>query len=88
MEILKIFLEEQLLIKYYVAQQLILLKIQNMTDMNLEFLEWFVNCFDKKTALLIDKSASNTNKGTGINSGIVSENKDLAKDYTNKLLKK
>ena len=59
-----------------------------MTDMNLEFLEWFVNCFDKKTALLIGKSASNTNKGTGINSGIVSENKDLAKDYTNKLLKK
>ena len=32
MEILRIYLEEQLLIKYYAIKHLILLKIQNMVD--------------------------------------------------------
>ena len=34
MEILRIYQEEQLLIKYYVIKCLILLKIQNMMDIN------------------------------------------------------
>ena len=37
-EILKIYLEEQLLIKYYVIKHLILLKIQNMVDIKLVLL--------------------------------------------------
>ena len=32
MEILRIYLEEQLLIKYYVIKHLILIKIENMVD--------------------------------------------------------
>ena len=36
----------------------------------MDLLQWFIHFFDKKT--------SNTNKGTGINSDVVSENKELA----------
>ena len=43
MEILKICLEEQLLTKYYVINHLILLKIQNMMDINMNLPQWFIN---------------------------------------------
>ena len=39
MGILKIYIEEQILIKYYVIKHLILLKMQNMMDMRLELLQ-------------------------------------------------
>ena len=40
-EILMIYLEEQLLIKYYVMKHLILQEIQNMMDINAEIEIWF-----------------------------------------------
>ena len=42
-ENLNIYLEEQLLIKYYAIKHLILLKIQNMMDINVSLLQWFIN---------------------------------------------
>ena len=58
MEILRTYLEDQLLTKYYTIKRLIYLKIQNMMDIT----EAQVQCsiFDKKTC--------NPNKGTGIGS--------------------
>ena len=46
MEILKIYLNEQLSIKHYVIEQLILLKILDMMDVKKIYLQCF---FDKKT---------------------------------------
>ena len=43
MEILRIYLEEQLMIKYYVIKHLILLKIKNMKYINADLLHWFIN---------------------------------------------
>ena len=48
MEILRICLEEQLLIKNYVIKHLMLLKIQNMMDINADFLQWFTDTLIKK----------------------------------------
>ena len=42
MEILKTFLKEQFLINYHIIKQLILLKIQNVMDINLDLLQWFM----------------------------------------------
>ena len=42
MEILKIYTKEQLLIKYYVIKHLILLKMQNMMDINVDLPQWFI----------------------------------------------
>ena len=39
MDILNIYLEKQLLIKYCIIKQLILLNIQNMTDINAKLLQ-------------------------------------------------
>ena len=52
--------------KCYVIKHLILLKIQNMTDINADLLQWFTNFLMKNFKY---------KKGTGINSSIVSENK-------------
>ena len=50
MEILKICLEEPLLIKTYVIKYLILLNIQNMMDINADLLASTISkVFDKKT---------------------------------------
>ena len=43
-----------------------------MTNINVDLYQWFITFFGKKT--------SNTNKETEINSGIVSENAELAKN--------
>ena len=48
MEILKIEIEEQLLIKHYMIKDLILLKIRNMTDINVSLPQWFINFLIKK----------------------------------------
>ena len=53
MEILKIQIEEQLLIRYYVKKHLILLKIQNMMNINVNFLHWFINFLIKE--LLVEQ---------------------------------
>ena len=42
---LKIYLEEQLRRKHCVMKHLTLLKAQNMTDIILDFLQWFANSF-------------------------------------------
>ena len=39
---------EQLMIKYYMIKHLILLKIQNMMDNNVDLLQWSINFFDEK----------------------------------------
>ena len=41
-------LEEQLLIKYHVIKHLTLLKIQNMMDIYVALLQWFINSLIKK----------------------------------------
>ena len=46
MEILKIWIEEQLLIKYCVIKYIKLLK---MIDINVDLLQWSINFFDKKS---------------------------------------
>ena len=67
MEILNIETEEQLLIKYYAIKHLILLKIQNMMDINVYLLQWFINFLMKKTS------------GSGIRNNNIS-NKKLAEE--------
>ena len=47
MEILNIELKEQLLIKHWVMKPLILLKIRNMMDINVELLQWSLNVLIK-----------------------------------------
>ena len=47
MEILKIYLEEQLLIKCCMIKHLIMLKIQNMMDTKGVLLQWFRNVLIK-----------------------------------------
>ena len=44
--------------------------------------------FDKNTASLAGKPASNTSKGTGINSDVVFENKELAKELHKPIIRK
>ena len=51
MEILKIKPEEQLLIKYCVIKHLLLLKIQNMMDIDAYLLQWSINFLIKKLLL-------------------------------------
>ena len=67
MEILNIETEEQLLIKYYAIKHLILLKIQNMMDINVYLLQWFINFLMKKTS------------GSGIRNNNIS-NKEVAEE--------
>ena len=47
MEVLRIWLEEQPLIKYYMLKHLLLLKIRNMMDINVDLLQWFINFWRK-----------------------------------------
>ena len=55
MEILKIQLEEQLLIKYCVIKHLRLLKIQNMMDIKGVILQWFINLLIKRLLVEVFK---------------------------------
>ena len=45
--------KKQLLIKFYAIMHLILLKIQNMMDINVHLLQWFVSILIKK--LLVEQ---------------------------------
>ena len=55
LKILKIYLEEQLLVKYYVIKHLTLLKIQNIMDINVDLLQWFRNLLIKGLLLVLLK---------------------------------
>ena len=50
MDILRISIKEQPLIKYYMIKLLIMLKIQNMMNINTDLLQRFINLFDKKNS--------------------------------------
>ena len=79
MEIVRICPEEHLLIKYYVAKHLILLKIQNRMDITVDLLQWF-----KK--FLIKRLLANTSNGA-IESKNIS-NLQLAKDLHKQIIRK
>ena len=51
MEILRICLGDQLLIKYYVKKRLILLKIQCIMNVNEDCLQWFEKRFGKNLSV-------------------------------------
>ena len=53
LKILKIGFEEQLLITYYVRKHLILLKTQNMVDIDADWLDWFIKVLIKSLLALI-----------------------------------
>ena len=53
MGILRISLEEQLLIKYYVLKHLVLLKIPNMMNISVDLFQWFINSLMKSLLMLI-----------------------------------
>ena len=66
MVIFKIQLEEQFLIKYCVIKLLILLKVQNMMDINVDLLQWSINFLIQE--ILVEQSK------------IKLSNKDLAEE--------
>ena len=53
MEILNIYLEEQLLLKYYVIKHLIFQKVQSMMDIKEVLLQLFTNILIKNLLVLI-----------------------------------
>ena len=74
-EILKIKLEEKLLMKFCVIKHLILLKIQNMMDIYVDVLQWFINFLIKKTS------------GGAIKNKIMSD-KELAEELQKPIIRK
>ena len=73
LEVLKIYLEEPLLIKYHVIKHSILLKIQNMREIIVDLLQWFTNFLIKTLQVVILKVK-------------LSKTKNHLKNYTNQLL--
>ena len=73
LEVLKIYLEEQLLIKYHVIKHSILLKIQNIREIIVDLLQWFTNFLIKTLQVVILKVK-------------LSKTKNHLKNYTNQLL--
>ena len=62
MEILEIYLEEQwLLIKYYVMKHLILLKIKNIMNINVDLLQWFIKFLIKRPQWSLKRKLCRTN---------------------------
>ena len=55
MEVLKIYLGKQLLIKYYAIKHLILLKIQNMMDLKEVLLQRFITFLLKRLLVVVLK---------------------------------
>ena len=49
MEILRICIEEQILIEYYMIKHLKLLKIQNIMNINVNLIRWFINFLIKNS---------------------------------------
>ena len=62
MKILKIYIDEQLLIKHYVKKHLILLKIQNMMDIQVDLLQWPINFLIKKLQVETVQNKITSNK--------------------------
>ena len=62
MDILKIKKEEQLLIKYFVIKNLIILKIKNTMDINEDLLQWFLTVFDENISCRAVKNETMSNK--------------------------
>ena len=84
MEILKIKLEEQLLMKYCIIKHLILLKIQNMMDVNAELLhKWLIIFLIKKSS---GRDATLANKCSFKNENIL--NKELAEELQKPFIRK
>ena len=75
MEILKIELEEQLLLNYYVIKHLILLKFIDMMNIKEVQLQWFIRFFYKKTAVGAVKNE-------------IMQNKELADELHKPIIKK
>ena len=73
LEVLKIYLEEQLLIKYHMIKHSILLKIQNIREIIVDLLQWFTNFLIKTLQVVILKVK-------------LSKTKNHLKNYTNQLL--
>ena len=55
MEILKVYIEEHLLIKNYVIKYLISLTIQNGIDIEEVLLQWFINLVIKRLLVVVLK---------------------------------
>ena len=72
-------LPRQLPIKYYVIKHLILLKIQIMMNINVDFLQWLK---------ILKKDFCARHKGTGINSDIVFENQQLGEELHKSFIRK
>ena len=52
-EILKIYLEQQHLIKFYAINHLLFFKIQNMVDITGDLHQWFINLLIKSLLLRV-----------------------------------
>ena len=74
MEILKICLKQQILIRFYLTKLLTLQKIENVMDISVDFLQWFTNFLIKTLPL----------KKTGINS----EKHQLADELQKPIIRK
>ena len=72
-KILRIYLEKQLPIKYCITKLLKLQKIQNMRDINADFLQWFIHFLIKKPSDGVVK---------------IPPNKELAKELHKPIIKK
>ena len=55
MEILNIYLEKQILMKFYLIKHLISQKIQNMTDIKRVLLQWLINFLMKRLQVVLLK---------------------------------
>ena len=55
-EMLKICLEEELLVNNYLTKHLILLKLQNMININMNFLQWLTILFIKTLLVVLLKA--------------------------------
>ena len=83
MEILRICIEEQILIEYYMIKHLKLLKIQNIMNINVNLIRWFINFLIKNSngsaVTQVDKSVIKTEFMTKL---------QLAEELHNQLLEK
>ena len=82
MEILKIYQDEKFLRNYYVIKHLILLKVQNMKDVKLDLLLWFIFFFDENSSCAV--TCTNT---YAIKSKIMS-NQQLAEELHKAIIRK
>ena len=75
------------MIKYYMIKNLILLKIQNMVDINEDLLQWFTNFLINSSGCNTYATRTNKFAGGAVKSEIV-QNKELAKELQQPIIKK